>query len=159
MSVVLKNKIYRFREDTSKYPSRQSKDDGVKKKKKKETLARILNLKLTHFSRTLTKAERQLNKTEGCNRMFKVKDLEKKLKDNPYCYLTGSKININESQTYSLDHIVPKSRGGDNSLENCGLTTRMANQMKSNQTVEELIENCKKILETKGYKITKGVDK
>ena len=91
--------------------------------------------------------------------MFKVKDLEKKLKDNPYCYLTGSKININESQTYSLDHIVPKSRGGNNSLENCGLTTRMANQMKSNQTVEELIENCKKILETKGYKITKGVDK
>ena len=87
--------------------------------------------------------------------MFKNKELKEKVEANPYCYLTGDKIDLMDSQAYSLDHIVAKSKGGDNSLENCGLTTKIANQMKSYQTVEELIENCKKILEVRGYKVYK----
>jgi CRISPR/Cas system Type II protein with McrA/HNH and RuvC-like nuclease domain len=60
--------------------------------------------------------------------------------------LTGEKIDLMDSSSYSLDHKTPKSRGGDCSIDNCGLTTFMANQMKSNQTLEELLENCMKII-------------
>ena len=56
---------------------------------------------------------------------------------------------------YNLDHIIPASRGGDNSLNNLGITHKVANTMKSDLTPEELIEWCKKILEFNNYKIEK----
>lgn len=144
-----------FKEDTSKYPSKRSKSGGANKNKVKGNLSRIINIKCCHFARTGTGAERKINKTEGYDRMFKNKELKEKVEAHPYCYLTGDKIDLMDSQAYSLDHIVPKSKGGDNSLANCGLTTKIANQMKSYQTLEELIENCKKVLEVRGYKVYK----
>ena len=51
--------------------------------------------------------------------------------------------------------MIPASRGGDNSLNNLGITHKVANTMKSDLTPEELIEWCKKILEFNNYKIEK----
>ena len=48
-------------------------------------------------------------------------NLEKKIGEKPICYLTGIPIDINKPNEYSLDHIIPMSRGGKNTLENCGL--------------------------------------
>mgnify|MGYP003643717272 CR=1 FL=1 len=110
------------------------------------SLRKILNRKKVHFSRSGTKAERQSSKTEGLVIMFTNEQLEKKLKADPYCYLTGDPIDLHDSTQYSLDHIMPKARGGDNSLDNCGLATFMANQAKSSMTLEELYTFCEKVL-------------
>ena len=79
--------------------------------------------------------------------MFKVQDLIDKIGDNPVCYLTGRPINLEEGRFYHLDHILPKSRGGDNSLENCGLTCKPANQAKTNLTLEEFVQLCREVVE------------
>ena len=87
--------------------------------------------------------------------LTKIEELEEKLRSNPFCYLTGEKIDLMDSQAYSLDHIMPKSRGGDNSIDNCGLTTKRANQMKPDMTVDEFLNACKTVLNHHGYKVEK----
>jgi len=77
------------------------------------------------------------------------------LESNPYCYLTGEKIDLHKTETYSLDHKIPLSRGGKRDIENMGLTARVANQAKHAMIPEEFFELCKKVLEHNGYKITK----
>lgn len=75
---------------------------------------------------------------------------------NAKCYLSGESINIKED-AYHLDHILPVSRGGDNSIGNLGVTKRIFNLMKHDLTVEEFIENCKKVLENFGYVVNRAV--
>ena len=70
------------------------------------------------------------------------------------CYLTGTIINI-ETDDYQLDHIIPVSRGGTNEISNCGITIPVANQMKTDMTVPELLDMCEKILRNFNYKIIK----
>lgn len=79
--------------------------------------------------------------------MFSVDDLKKKIGDNPKCYLTGKPIDLSKSSTYQLDHIVPKSRGGNNSIENCGLACKEANQAKSTMLVSEFIQLCQNVVD------------
>ena len=139
-------KIYAYREDRSKYPSRILKDNGANKQKINGTFNEVINKKKTHFSRTGTKAERTQNKTEGLVIMFTNQELKSKIERNPYCYLTGDKLDLSDSQTWSLDHVIPRSKGGDNSLDNCGLATKTANQMKGDQTYVEFVQNCVKVI-------------
>jgi 5-methylcytosine-specific restriction endonuclease McrA len=78
---------------------------------------------------------------------FKVDDLLNKIGDNPICYLTGRPINLLDGKSYHLDHIIPKNRGGTNTLDNCDIACKDANQAKSNLMYEEFIELCKEILD------------
>lgn len=59
------------------------------------------------------------------------------------CYLTGDNIDI-EKDNFNLDHILPLDKGGSNELSNMGITTPSANASKTNLTVEEYLELCKK---------------
>ena len=87
---------------------------------------------------------------------FKWQDVITKFGKKTRCYLSGQPIDlINDSGKYTFDHKLAVSKGGDNSLDNLGITLKIMNQMKSDQSVEELIENCKLILQHQGYKITK----
>lgn len=70
------------------------------------------------------------------------------------CYLTGDWIDLTKDD-FAFDHIVPVSKGGACDLDNLGITTYIANQSKSNMTVEEYIELCKKVLIHHGYKVEK----
>jgi hypothetical protein len=81
--------------------------------------------------------------------MFSAKDLLEKIGDNPVCYLTGVNIDLNKPRSYHLDHIVPKSRGGDDSLNNCQIACREANQAKGDLLVSEFVELCKKVIKHK----------
>ena len=47
------------------------------------------------------------------------------------------------------------SRGGTNEISNCGITIPVANQMKTDMTVPELLDMCEKILRNFNYKIIK----
>lgn len=67
------------------------------------------------------------------------------------CYLTGREIDLREPKTYQFDHIVPASRGGDNSLTNLGIACSEANRAKSDMTVDEFVALCKDVLEYHGY--------
>lgn len=84
---------------------------------------------------------------------FSVKDIVKKFGVETECYLTGVKINLLEDEDYSFDHIVPFSKGGTSTFDNLGITTKLANMVKSDLTVEELVQTCKLILEKQGYTI------
>lgn len=85
-----------------------------------------------------------------------IKDAIQKIGDQPKCYLTGLPIDLNQSNTYSLDHIIPSSRGGSVSLDNLGITTRQANMSKTDMTPEEYLSLCKLVLENNGYTVTKN---
>jgi 5-methylcytosine-specific restriction endonuclease McrA len=84
-----------------------------------------------------------------------IQEVIKKINDNPICYITGESIDLKDTSSYHFDHIIPRSRGGSNSIDNLGLTTREANMAKSDKTIDEHIEYCKKVLLNHGYTIDK----
>lgn len=55
-------------------------------------------------------------------------------RDNFTCVYTGRKLSKEE---LSVDHVVPKSKGGKNTWENLVTCSRLLNSQKSNKTVEE----------------------
>lgn len=73
---------------------------------------------------------------------FTTEEFKEKFKDVEECYLTGRPIDFSDTRTYQLDHIVPRSRGGTNSISNCGLAVKEANYAKGNQSLEEFIMMC-----------------
>jgi 5-methylcytosine-specific restriction endonuclease McrA len=77
---------------------------------------------------------------------FKVKDLLEKIGDNPVCYLTGRKIDLLDGKSYHLDHIIPKNKGGTNTLDNCNIACKDANQAKGNLLYSEFILLCETVL-------------
>ena len=104
--------------------------------------------KLIHFARIGTKANRM-----GYRFMFKLKDLIKKIGNDPRCYWTGRKIDLSSRRSYHLDHFLPRSRGGDNSLDNCVLACREANQGKGDLTSEEYIRTSCEVAVHRGKEI------
>lgn len=87
--------------------------------------------------------------------MFTYDDVINKFGQNPKCYITGEEIDISKSRSYAFDYIIPKSRGGDNSIDNLGICTTTANQAKHTMTPDELYFFCKKVLEHQGYNVSK----
>ena len=86
---------------------------------------------------------------------FTIQDVLKKIGENPVCYLSGEKLNLEDPKSFVFDHIVPSSREGDNTFENLGLTSWKVNRMKYDMTIPELLEKCVQILEHNGYKVNK----
>lgn len=81
---------------------------------------------------------------------FSVQDVIDKFGEDTTCYLTGEPINIYNTKSYEFDHKIPKSRGGDNSLENLGICTTRVNQAKKDLTIEEFISMCKSVAKYSG---------
>ncbi len=102
---------------------------------------------LYHKVRDFTRDRKTHTMTEQAD--FTVEDVIKKFGDDPRCYLTGEPINMLKPRTYALDHIVPVSRGGDNSLSNMGLCTRAVNSAKHNLTPDEFHALCESVVKHK----------
>lgn len=131
----------------------------LRKRKRDKTINGIFKRKKDNFQRNyrLTKSKRQENIQRRLP-TFTAKQLKEKCFDNPTCYLTGRQIDLTNGKSFELDHIIPVSKGGDNSLINCGLTCTPANRAKSDLNLNEFIELCKEILIYNGFKIEKMAD-
>lgn len=133
----LRFKIHRFCSPTNKTINEHhnlTKQDEVNNEK----IIKRLRIKVARFF--------QKKDTTYGERMFSAKDLLEKIGNNPSCYLTGIPIDLNKPRSYHLDHIVPRSRGGDDSLNNCNIACREANQAKGDLLVSEFVELCKKVI-------------
>ena len=69
------------------------------------------------------------------------------------CAYSGRKLNLLDTTTYSFDHIVPRAKGGTNDMDNCALTSREANQAKSDLSKDEFLKLCEDVLRHHGYKV------
>lgn len=58
------------------------------------------------------------------------------LSTNPYCFKCGKKLNITSA---TLDHIIPRSRGGSNGLDNLRLACQPCNEKRGNN-VSDLVQ-------------------
>ena len=90
---------------------------------------------------------------------FNYKDVHEKYGDHFPCALTGRPLEFNEPQTYEYDHILPTSRGGDNSIDNLQLLCPEANKAKGMMTDDEFKDLCREVIIHAGYKIYKPIDK
>lgn len=97
------------------------------------------NLCLKHFLQNTSQ------NTFGSTKHWK--ELEELLKNQNFrCALTSDSINFDSD--IELDHIFPKSIGGENIISNLRWVTKNANRMKHNMTDDELVEMCNKVIET-----------
>lgn len=123
-------------------------------------IKKLDNFKSSRNFKNIKESLRKFQKRDGNNydknikETFNWKDIVDKFGENTFCYLCGDKINLFED-TYSFDHIIPQSRGGDNSIDNLGITIKKINDMKTDMTPEELIEMCIKILKFNNYNVEK----
>lgn len=131
--------------------------EGQKEKVAKRQKDNVLQKKVTRFKSI--KDEKNFYKRvydfQERTLKFSTEDVLLRLLENPVCYLTGKVIDLKDPTSYELDHIVPKSRGGDSSLENLGFTTKIANRSKNNLLLAEFIQLCRDVLEHNGYKVEK----
>ncbi len=144
--------------------NQKEKTDERRKRRRTNTLIRktdsfIHRKNIRNNNESIRKFQKRDNKSKGklnltMKKSFTWKDVIEKFGENTNCYLSGESINLYENN-YSLDHIIPSSRGGDNSIDNLGITHKIVNIMKSDLTVDELMEWCIKILNHNGYKISK----
>lgn len=107
----------------------------------------LLNKLSTFKSANVDRKNRSRVKTSG--ETFGVAQIYNKFPE-PTCYLTGDSIDLKDGSSYTLDHVIPVSRGGTNSLDNLQLASVLANQMKWNMTLDELLDMCEKILKHNG---------
>lgn len=111
--------------------------------KRIKNISDILNLKIISFHRKYSGRE----VIEREKPMFTEKELLKKIGKKPKCYLTGRPIDLLDSRSYQLDHIVPRSKGGKNTLDNCQIACKEANFAKGDLLLIDFFALCKEILE------------
>lgn len=122
---VLKNRIFSFL---------YRKERNSRPKTIKSTSLQALKYKIYNFF-------------DGEYMSISVNQIIEQLEANPFCYLTGEKIDLTQPQTYELDHKIPKSKGGLNDLNNLGLCTTQVNRAKYDSSVDEFVAMCKKVVE------------
>lgn len=111
-------------------------------RKNKYGLPKFLVGKIMNF-----KVSKRRNGQKDNQNLFTLNQFFEKFGRYPKCYLTGKVVDLFEKRECEFDHIVSVSNGGDNSLENLGITVPEANFAKGKLSVEEFYKLCKKVVE------------
>jgi 5-methylcytosine-specific restriction endonuclease McrA len=98
-------------------------------------------------------SSRSTRKSQLGSKLIDISKVKEKIGDRPSCYITGTPIDLEDMSSYSLDHIIPLSKGGKSTIENLGLTTRQANMCKSSLSYDELLKFCENVLIHAGYEV------
>lgn len=109
---------------------------------KKSPIDRVVTQKIRSFSRNGTMA-------------FSLEEFYARFPD-PKCYLTGVKIDLSNARSYSLDHIIPYSRGGSCSIDNVELILPVINIMKSSIPAGDFVLMCNLVVKNSMPKIPKS---
>jgi hypothetical protein len=152
----------------SYYLGKNQKQKALKRNKKTSSKPEfVLQKKLYEFRYRNNVGKRVLGKVRDFQRRegsklfstqeinFSFDDFLIKIGEEPKCYLSGELIDLYETKSYSIDHIMPATKGGENTIENAGLVSSSINKMKSDITVKEFLEKCIQVLEFNGYVVTK----
>lgn len=87
---------------------------------------------------------REANKRSKFENTITAMDLWKIAKKQKLiCPLTGDRLT---TESVSVDHIIPRSKGGKNTLDNIRLVSYWANIAKNGLTDQEFLELCKKVV-------------
>ena len=108
---------------------------------------RLFASKIKCFKRRGRGAKARNNWRVKVSKQYTTADVVDKVGPKPICYLTGKKINLDDSSTYSLDHRVPTAKGGKNDLENLEICSNAANKAKADLPLDEFYKLCEDILE------------
>ena len=122
------------------FKKREKETSELEKFKHDEDL-RIFVCKIATFKRSAIMVE------PGQGTKPTKKNVLEKFSGKSFCSLCGTACDFKNSKSYSFDHYIPRSRGGDNSLENMQLLCMECNMMKHAMLQEEFLEKCKMIVE------------
>jgi predicted transcriptional regulator len=129
---------------------KNAKKRTIKNRKAVDALTAAIQQKLYNFN-----CDNKSSVTKKCHpTQISVKELRKMLVDSPVCYLTGKHLDLLDKSTWSLDHVIPRSKGGTNSKENMRLVCSSANRCKHDLHLEDFLALCKTVLENFGYKVS-----
>ncbi|NBX98082.1 hypothetical protein EBQ81_04430 [bacterium] len=112
-------------------------------KKHNKIISNILEEKINSFHKVY-RGRKMIKKEKNT---FTEKEFLQKIGKNPKCYLTGKDIDLLDSRSYQLDHIIPRSKGGQNTLDNCQIATKDANYAKGNLMLDEFFALCKSVVD------------
>ena len=106
----------------------------------------------------LRSAINKFSKRKGEMQKLGYKDILNKYNNNYIVtdYISGDIIDITKDD-YNLDHIIPRAKGGLNTIDNLAIVTPITNKVKSDLTKEELLDFCEKILKYNGYNVYKPI--
>ena len=75
------------------------------------------------------------------NRLLRLLNLWSRKRDR-----MANRIQFNDFQKKTIDHIMPLSRGGTNDIKNLQLACKRCNSMKSNMTMDDMMGQISEIL-------------
>lgn len=107
---------------------------------------RTFRSKIKTFKRRSHGQSRTSFRVNHISTPYTVADVINKIGSKPVCYLTGKKINLSDTSSYSLDHRVPTARGGTNDLDNLEICSIEANRAKADLPLEEFYALCTAVL-------------
>lgn len=119
-----------------------------KNRKKK---AGIIKSKLEKFTRYKIKNFRRGTWGEPNDSTFNYTSAYELIDSAKNCYLSGRPLDLENSRSYHLDHIIPQSKGGKNTLKNLGVACKEANMAKSDMLVDDFIQLCVDVCKNNGY--------
>ena len=82
---------------------------------------------------------------KGSHMKFSTQDVLDKWGETPTCYLTGAQLDLKNPTSFELDHIIPKCKGGLNTLDNLGICCPEANRAKNGMALDDFIALCKAV--------------
>lgn len=139
------------REKSKLYKNRKKNNIKVEKKHYKESKELLQSLHARRYG--------FLGKVKENEKRFSFYEFRDYLIKNNFCYLTGEIINIEEKDSYEIDHIIPKSKNGERTLNNLGLLSKKINQAKKDMDLFEFIDLCNKVSKfTKSKKFKKFLE-